>query len=269
MIFDIGPYRTAHSDLDALSFSLYGQGVALMPDSGLYTYVEGPYRSYFHGSAAHNTVVVDGKDQKRGKPILGNYAEGEGWSYYSAQHDLYDGVIHQRAIALLGDKYVLVVDNMLSEKKHDYEQIFHLFPDANVEIDGLRVTGLGSTEKQSVTIYQLIEDGLSVKESRGETSPPKGLCSSQYEVHVPCSMISYKRTGTNAQYVTLLEVGNQDENLAAHYQDGILRLLTSDAEYTLDISFGSSLIKREFNVTSWDINETIPEQITLEMLVDK
>ena len=36
IIFDVGSYRTNHSDFDALSFHLFSRGVALLPDSGLY-----------------------------------------------------------------------------------------------------------------------------------------------------------------------------------------------------------------------------------------
>ena len=251
LIFDIGPYRTNHSDLDALSFSLYGQGEALMPDAGLYTYENGPFRDYFHGSMAHNTVIVDGKSQKEGKPIIGNFAEGEGWAYQSAQHDLYDGVTHQRAIALLGDKYVLIVDNLLSEYQHDYEQVFHLFPDANVEIDGLQVTAFGDSKNKSVAIHQLIQGGLLVSHSKGETSPPKGLCSMQYEVYVPCSMISYKQIGKNVQYITLLQVGENDKSFTVDYKDGVVRLFSKNTEYAVDISFATFPIKREFSINSF------------------
>lgn len=251
LIFDIGPYRTNHSDLDALSFSLYGQGEALMPDVGLYTYENGPFRDYFHGSSAHNTVIVDGKSQKEGKPIIGNFTEGEGWAYQSAQHDLYDGVTHQRAITLLGDKYVLIVDNLLSEYQHDYEQVFHLFPDANVETDGLQVTAFDDSKNKSVTIHQLIQDGLSVSHSKGETSPPKGLCSMQYEIYVPCSMVSYKQVGKNAQYITLLQVGEDDKNFTVDYKNGVVRILSKNTEYTIDVSFGTFPIKREFSINSF------------------
>ncbi|MDP3792913.1 MAG: heparinase II/III family protein [bacterium] len=251
LTFDIGPYRTNHSDLDALSFSLYGQGVSLMPDAGLYTYENGPYREYFHGSMAHNTVTVDGKSQKEGKPILGNFAEGEDWTYQSAQHDLYDGVTHQRAIALLGDKFVLIIDNLLSEYQHDYEQVFHLFPDANLEIDGLHVTAFGDSKNKSITIHQLIQDGLLVSHFKGETSPPKGLCSTQYEISVPCSMISYKQTGKSAQYITLLQIGENDESLTVNYKDGVVRLFSRNTEYTVDISFATFPIKREFSINSF------------------
>ena len=80
IIFDVGPYRTKHSDLDALNFVLYSQSQVLIGDSGLYTYEEGKYKDYFHGTSAHNTVVVDGKDQKVGSAIAITFFEDDEYS---------------------------------------------------------------------------------------------------------------------------------------------------------------------------------------------
>ncbi len=38
LYFDYGPYRTAHSDLDALSFHLFGNGQPILVDPGLFSY---------------------------------------------------------------------------------------------------------------------------------------------------------------------------------------------------------------------------------------
>ena len=38
LTFNLGRYRTAHSDLDAMGITLYGDGGDLLPDPGLYTY---------------------------------------------------------------------------------------------------------------------------------------------------------------------------------------------------------------------------------------
>jgi len=54
--------------LDALNFTLYGNGEELITDAGLYTYENNAFKSYFHGTEAHNTVVVDGKIKKMEMP---------------------------------------------------------------------------------------------------------------------------------------------------------------------------------------------------------
>jgi len=62
----IGPdYLLAHSHADSLTFemSLYDQRVIV--DSGTSRYDEGRERMRQRGTAAHNTVVIDGKDSSR------------------------------------------------------------------------------------------------------------------------------------------------------------------------------------------------------------
>ena len=71
IVFDVGTYRTDHSQLDALSVNIYGAGLAVLPDSGLFTYEPGSDFDYFNSTAAHNTVLVDGKDQAAGEVAAG------------------------------------------------------------------------------------------------------------------------------------------------------------------------------------------------------
>src|SRR6266853_2368265 len=70
LVADAGPlgYQTiaAHGHADALAFTLSVGGKEFLIDPGTYTFhAQGPWRSYFRGTAAHNTVRVDGTDQSR------------------------------------------------------------------------------------------------------------------------------------------------------------------------------------------------------------
>ncbi len=69
LVFDAGPIGAGnHGHLDALSFEAFAFGQPLVVDPGRYTYDEaGPidWRGRFRGTAAHNTVVVDGLEQAR------------------------------------------------------------------------------------------------------------------------------------------------------------------------------------------------------------
>ena len=54
----------AHGHADALSFVLSLGGVPVLVDPGTYCYHSDPtWREYFRGTAAHNTVRVDGLNQ--------------------------------------------------------------------------------------------------------------------------------------------------------------------------------------------------------------
>lgn len=218
VIFDAGPYRTDHSDLDALSFNLYSNGRTLITDTGLYSYEdENPLKNYFHGTRGHNTVMVDGKNQRTGAPSQGTLKVDGKKVTFSAQHDLYANTIHQRSITLIDHDVVLIVDNLLSTTVHDYEQIFHLFPGASTKIDNHSIfvsAKDGSTDSQ-LKILQIISDDLdvSVTENEGEG------CSYEYEKIVPCPMVAYKKRSQDATFVTVIGIGENSEYLTAKIVD--------------------------------------------------
>ena len=68
VVFDAGPLGLAplyaHGHADALSFWLSYGGHEFLIDPGTYCYTNHTaWRAYFRGTAAHNTVRVDGEDQ--------------------------------------------------------------------------------------------------------------------------------------------------------------------------------------------------------------
>lgn len=268
LILDVGPFRTQHSDMDALSFNLFGAGIPLMPDSGLYTYEHLPLKDYFHGTRAHNTVVVDGKDQDKGAPSANPLVEGDGYALQSAESDLYTGVKHKRAVILLGKKFVVIIDELTSKKEHKYEQMFHLFPEAKLKKSGMTLSGIGASPEQAVTIRQLNTDGLSVKAVKGQTKPYDGFCSFEYEKAIPNYSISYEKRGKEADFITLLEIGKQDKTLSAKVlastkKDKTLTISTSDVKYSIATS---ELPGKDTNITivKQKQQESLPKWTAIE-----
>lgn len=242
LIFDAGNYRTNHSDLDALSFNLFSKGVALMPDAGLYSYEPGPYRSYFHGTKSHNTVVVDGKDQSVGdiatsmKASHGSFQEGPGYVYQSGESNLYAGVSHERAVAMIEDSTILIFDNLRSSSDHTYEQMFHIFPDAKVSSDGLTFTAQGDKPEQLLTIKQFITDGVELHTTIGDQNTPNSLCSSEYNKALPCHALSYTQKGKHVSYVTAVSIGKKKTEIKAEKDGETLTIKTDKGEYTIKIN---------------------------------
>lgn len=209
LTYNIGRYRTAHSDLDALAITLYGQGGVLLPGAGLYTYQPGAYRNYFHGTASENTVVVDGKSQSQGDGTGTPLKTSDGMTYQSAESSLYYNVHHQRMVMMVDPDHILVVDRLSSPAVHTYQQMFHLFPGAKLTQSGLTVSGIGGTPGRQVTIQQLIPRGITesaVINRRGAN--PAGLCSQNYGQLLPCYQISYTARGKSAEFVTLITIGS-------------------------------------------------------------
>lgn len=265
LIFDVGGYRTNHSDLDALSLNLYSKGLALMPDAGLYTYDPGPYRSYFHGTRAHNTVVVDGQDQPQGKEnagseskvYAGRFEEGDGYVYQSGEHELYKDVSHERAITMIEDSTVLIFDNLKSDKEHTYEQMFHLFPGAEVNInsDGSIVVARGENEDQTVTIRQFITDGVELTPVIDQQEPLDGICSFEYKVAVPCYSLSYLQKGKSISYVTAISIGSDLASIDFSQEEKSLQVTTKDKIYNITISETEGTerninVEKNFNIST-------------------
>ncbi len=237
LIFDIGKYRTKHSDLDSLSFSLFGEGRSIMPDSGLYTYEDGLFRNYFHGTLAHNTVVVDNKDQEEGATTKGQFTEQNGVVTQTAEHSLYEGVNHRRAISLLGDKIVLVVDDLSSQKTHTYDQIFHLAPDLSIEKQDNVVYAKDSTGKVVASVREIYTTDYELNTYYNDPDTPKGICSFEYERYVPCYMLDFRKQGTNVRYITLIQLGEPDPQLSWDLApDKTIRINTRANTYDVKIT---------------------------------
>lgn len=145
LMFDCGPIGDGgHGHYDLLNVEISADGKPLIVDSGRFTYAEGPdfnWRHFFKGTAAHNTLVVDGKDQttyRRGKP-KGETAKGMFLGRESQPNlDVLCGnvvspnyeAVHTRRIFFIHNEYWLISDEMISTTQHRYDLRFHLTPDA-------------------------------------------------------------------------------------------------------------------------------------------
>lgn len=115
LVFDHGPLGylsiAAHGHADALSFVLNVDGQPVLVDPGTYLYHSGGlWRDWFRGTAAHNTLTVNGQDSST---ISGPFnwahkataellaSDANGWKL-EGRHDGYRGrfgIDHQRTIA--------------------------------------------------------------------------------------------------------------------------------------------------------------------------
>ena len=150
LVLDCGPLGEGnHGHFDALSFELAAHGQALVVDPGRCTYSEAGavnWRVHFRGTAAHNTVCVDGRNQTRYEPRpvgqAGRHAQGQ-WRHriggpapattlleaaHSPVLDLLHGralsteydAAHERVIAFVDQRYWIVSDSLRSPGRHHY-----------------------------------------------------------------------------------------------------------------------------------------------------
>lgn len=144
-VFDVGPvsapHLPPHAHADVLSFVFWAEGSPLVVDPGSYAYT-GPWRNHFRGTAAHNTVEVDGIDQCElwsdfrvafpPSVRLAETRDERGVVVTAASHDGYhrlpDPVEHHRAFVWLPGTGVVVVDRLRARQSHGVRSRLHLAP---------------------------------------------------------------------------------------------------------------------------------------------
>jgi uncharacterized heparinase superfamily protein len=113
-------------------------------NSGTSTYERGSERQWQRGTAAHNTVRVDGEDQsevwsafrvaRRARPFN---VRTDGKTFVEAAHDGYcrlsNPVIHRRRLELSADR-VTVKDSIEGNGQHRVEIFFHFHPEAEARV---------------------------------------------------------------------------------------------------------------------------------------
>lgn len=143
LFFDCAPVGFgSHGHYDAMNVEIAAYGHSLIVDPGRYTYSEESedginWRQLFKGTAAHNTVVVDGLDQlpyQPGRPAspeyetsLKQFVSGNGFDFLHGQIVSHQyPVIHDRMIYFKHPEYWIVTDLLTAEDQHDYDLYFHL-----------------------------------------------------------------------------------------------------------------------------------------------
>jgi Heparinase II/III-like protein/Heparinase II/III N-terminus len=201
LVFDCGPLGDGgHGHYDLLSIEVYARGRPLLLDPGRGTYSEQPpnLRRWFRGTAAHNTVCVDGLDQTpytRGRPN-GPVAEGRflGRSFRpgldvlagEARSPAYDA-IHRRRITFVDGSHWLVEDQVRSPREHEYDLRFHLAP-GDAALDGNTV----------------LAPGLALVIAGGDVRLERGWIAPRYGERVEAPVVSARRRGRDATFVTLV-----------------------------------------------------------------
>lgn len=207
---DAGPLGlksiAAHGHADALSFTLSVGGLEFLVDPGTYAYhSQAAWRQYFRGTAAHNTVRVDGLDQSEsGGNFMWLRKARAGCTRWSAEplEDLFEGwqdgyrrladpVMHYRRIVLRkAARLVSIEDTLCMSAAHDIELRFHCSERCQVEAAPggylLRQNG-----KSLLLRLPGIEAGTAAVLS-GSVAPIGGWVSRHYDVKLPAPTVVWR-----------------------------------------------------------------------------
>jgi Heparinase II/III-like protein. len=148
-----GRYSRRPFQADQLHVDLWWRGINVACDAGTYLYNgDPPWDNGLAGSAVHNTVTVDGRDQMRraGRFLWVDWAQASGKSFSSSsgpddpnildtfigEHDGYRrvGVTHRRKVQFIAEKAWVVVDDLLGAGEHECT-LHWLLPDFKFQIN--------------------------------------------------------------------------------------------------------------------------------------
>jgi Heparinase II/III-like protein len=210
VVADAGPlgYRSiaAHGHADALSFTLSAGGREFLIDPGTYAYhTQERWRQYFRGTAAHNTLRVDGLDQsvsggnfmwlRKARAGCSLWLSSTHQDTFEGWHDGYlrleDPVKHRRLIQLHKTERRLVLEDTLEmEEEHDVELFFHCSEHAR--LDPVPGGYLVSRDALSIRILLPQVEGANLTVQSGSLAPILGWVSRAFDRREPAPTIVWR-----------------------------------------------------------------------------
>jgi uncharacterized heparinase superfamily protein len=135
-------YQPGHAHADTLSFELSAMGRRLIVDTGISTYERGERRDWERGSAAHNAIVVNGRNSsdvwgvfrvaRRARVIAAQVTSDGACTTVTAVHDGYSYLparaVHERRWECRADQ-VRIRDRIDGRLEADLDLILNIHPD--------------------------------------------------------------------------------------------------------------------------------------------
>lgn len=212
LIFDCGPVGdSGHGHYDALHIEVSAGGQPLLVDPGRYTYAEAPvmnWRHRFKGTAAHNTVCVDGHDQvsyRRGKQkgptsqvrFLGHAEQNGVVSFLGEVISPEYDAIHRRRVLFVGAEWWIVEDTLQAHQPHRYDLRLHLSADAQN-----RTRHVQDDREQHIVTSPGLQ--LLFPICPGEVTIEEGWVAPIYGSREPAPVISAATMATNCRFLTVI-----------------------------------------------------------------
>jgi hypothetical protein len=212
LMIDAGPQGTGnggHGHADALSIRLSLDGRRLLIDPGTYCYISaGPERDYFRGTAAHNTLRVDGLDQAvpagpfawKATPDVKkeSWLNGQTYDFFVGSHNGYqrlsDPVLHRRFVFHVKGGLWFVRDLAQGHDSHLLESFWHFSVDVAVseQKGGILAKASATDDNSQNAIMTLLVD----RNSAWKTELMEGFVSPAYGCKQVANVV---RVGANTK----------------------------------------------------------------------
>lgn len=254
-LFFMGAYNSRfHKQADCLSVLWY-HGEDILCDAGKYAYKTDDNARYAVSRRAHNTVEIDQPVGLQLPPApYGSAVRAvqafEGGHAITASVDFANlGVRHERWCVASPEGWLLVIDRLDGQARHDYVQWWHLAPaiqDLSVRSDGLDAR---LPSGRALAMRCVHERSTPIERLRGAEKPRKqGWISQAYRKLEPNWAIGMRQTARSAWFATLFAVDAPAVTLAAD-ERGATLLLAGGARaplrYRVEISPDGCRVQRE------------------------
>jgi hypothetical protein len=208
---------SVHGHADCLSVVLWLKGRAVLVDPGFYCYNGDPHwEVHFRKTGAHNTAVVDGRDQSHHihkmawshvfEPRLEEWQPANGWMVGS--HDGYmrgeSGVLHRRWVWLRREGYCVICDQFTGSGRHEVQMNYQFAPGDAQLLDAARLRYVEGVEVAwcgSVPIDAVVRAGQDCPDG-GWVAPSLGV-----KAAAPRLTLTSVFDGPVATYLTVLAAG--------------------------------------------------------------
>tara|TARA_R100001480_G_scaffold12998_9_gene21735 strand:+ start:919 stop:2433 length:1515 start_codon:yes stop_codon:yes gene_type:complete len=209
LLADVGPpgpdQAASHGHAGTLGFEFSLGQQRILVDTGLSTYEDLRYRAYERSTAAHNTLVVDGKNSsdvwglfklgRRARIVDTGYEEQACGGRLYAAHNGYSrrraDLVHRREWSL-GAGCLALEDQLEGAGEHVVCVYFHLHPSLNVDIESPRQARISLPDGVTLALTVDSRLALSVEESycsaRFDDRQPNKVLRAEARLTLPVSL---------------------------------------------------------------------------------
>ena len=223
--FRCGPVRNRFPQIDMLHVDVWWGGRNLFVDGGAYLY-NGPveWHRYFHRTASHNTITIDGEDQMVHlrqfrvvhwtKARLRRFTDAADYAYAGGEHYGYRRLpgrcVHHRAVLLVKDRFFVVYDLITGAGRHRM-RLHWQGADFPWEFDGSSLTLRPDSLHFSMQVRTLNGDNVPATVEAGTSAPIRGWHSRYYGEKIAApSLVAEADTVLPFGFVTVMAPGTPD-----------------------------------------------------------
>jgi hypothetical protein len=184
----LGHGAAGHGHADALSVQVVLNGQEFLSDSGTFCYVPSAPRDRYRGTAAHNTLCLDGLDQAPAKGPFSwrstpqvqthRWVAGRTFDLFEGSHTGYTRLtfpaVHRRWVLNLKSGFWLVRDRVEGVGQHELDIRWHTAPHVELKYMDDKLTTFAAPNGTVLAMLPAEGHGWSKELARGSVSPVYG-----------------------------------------------------------------------------------------------